>query len=293
MPEVSRFYGTLARFLFVGFFLLCFLPGCSPKKESLVTEIASVNEMHHQFVGFFSSQESEQYRRYLKLSSSSTTEELLQLTKHPNLVVRGYAGWGLIDRKYEKLDEVFKEFLAEKMEVVTFSGCLKTRDTIASEFYHRYWNSVPDEQKATDALLLKLDEQILNGTQVDWLLVLRALGNRKYPVESNPRIERLAFEELDKNAIFYLLKWYPEEYRAKARVGLLAYLNRTDFKTTGLTDYYEVVEKLLSFGDPETKQAVVAKLRTDRFWTYAAEQFIPFLKSHGIEESSVSPPSAG
>jgi hypothetical protein len=285
----------------LGLLLLALLQGCSedPKSltdgiakedvaNSLIDGIAKEDEVHHEGIGI-TGEESAQFRRYLSLSASSATEDLIRLTKHDNLTVRCYAAWGLIDKKFERLDSIFKEFLEEPKEVTTYSGCVKSRDCISSVLYHRYWNGIDDTKEESDRLLLALDHIILNTRNVDWLLTVRALENRKYPRDLNPQIERLAFVELNKDAIFYLLKWYPTEYGAKAMESLIGYLNKTKFKNTGTSDYFKVASELLASGDQEAKRAVVSKLKVDRHWTLDEKIFAPLLQRYGINESATIP----
>ncbi len=144
-----------------------------------MSKIASVNELHFRHIGI-GFEDSDQFARYEKLSASSTTKELLPLARHQNLVVRCYAAWALVDKKYEDLDALFREFLDEKEEVIVYSVCLKDSDPISSVLYHRYFNSVETPKKETDPLLIRLDNIILNNfPKADRLLIHRALENRK------------------------------------------------------------------------------------------------------------------
>jgi hypothetical protein len=254
--------------------------------EDLVAKIASVNEVQYEHIGI-AFEDSDQFARYARLSSLADKEKLLELTQHENLAVRCYAAWGLIDARYEHLDSVFREFLAEDKQVNTYSVCIKDKDPISSVLYHRYWGKISESKRETDPLLIELDGIILNSEPKPyWLLILRALENRRYSADFNRRFQHLAFEELNRDAIFYLMKWYPTTYRPEVRKSLMEYLATTKFSEIGTSAYLDVTRELLKFGDDEVRQAVASKIRTDLHWVHEREKFISLLKAQGIDVNS-------
>jgi len=258
----------------------------SQSVDEIVKRFISMNEVQYEHIGFGSTK-SKLYQDYLTLAKIADNNELIKLTNHNNAVVRCYSGWALIDRKYLRLDSIYKSFLNNDAEVTTYSIDIKDKDNISSEFYHRYWNSLDFKHKANDSVLFKLDSLTLYNSNSDWLLILRALENRIYPKSYNKQIEYLAFEKNNRDAIFYLSNWYKAEYVDKLKPALIKYLQTTDFKDVGITPYYQVIEELLKFKDEGIEQIIVEKLRKDKHWEFDKQRFVNLLHDNSIYESDL------
>jgi len=254
--------------------------------DEIVKRFIATNEVQYEHIGFGSSN-SKLYQEYMNLIKIANINELVKLTNHGSAVVRCYAGWGLIDRKYSKLDSIYKTFLDNDAEVTTYSIDIKGSDKISSEFYHRYWNSLDFKDKAINSVLIKLDSLTLFKANSDWLLILRALENRIYPKTYNKQIEYLAFEKNNIDAIFYLSNWYKAEYVDRLKPVLIKYLQSTDFKNVGVTPYYQVIEELLKFKDEEIERIIVEKLRKDKHWEFERQRFVSLLHDNSIYESDL------
>lgn len=267
------------------FFALC-INGYiySQSVDEIVNRLVATNEVQYEDVGF-DSHNSKIYQDFLTLTKIAEIKELVKLIDHKNAVVRCYAGWGLIDRKYSRLDSIYLSFLNNDAEVSTYSIDIKDRVKISSEFYHRYWSSLDFKQKATDPVLIKLDSLSLYNANTDWLLISRALENRIYQRTYNKHIEYLAFNKLNIDAIFYLSNWYKAEYIERLKPVLIQYLQTTNFKTVGVTPYYHVVEELLKYKDEEINQKIVERLRKDKHWEFEKARFINLLDDNSIYES--------
>ena len=271
---------TLIYFLLLSGFLY------SQSVDEIVKRFVATNEVQYEYIGFGSTK-SKLYQDFLTLTKIANNNELIKLTNHSNAVVRCYAGWALIDKKYPRLESVYQSFLDNDAEVTTYSIDTKDKDYISSEFYHRYWNSIDFKDKATNSILFKLDSLTLFSPNSDWLLILRALENRIYPKTYNNQIEFLAFEKNNKDAIFYLSNWYKAEYVDKLKPALIKYLQSTDFKNVGVTPYYQVIEELLKFKDEEIEQIIVVKLRKDKHWEFERQRFVNLLHDNSIYESDL------
>ena len=258
----------------------------SQSVDEIVKRFVSTNEVQYEHIGFGSTN-SKLYQDYLTFTKLADNKELIKLTNHNNAVVRCYAGWALIDRKYSRLDSIYQSFLNNDAEVTTYSIDIKDNDKISSEFYHRYWNSLDFKDKAKDSVLFKLDSLTLYNSKSDWLLILRALENRIYPKSYNKQIEYLAFEKNNRDAIFYLSNWYKAEYVDKLKPALIKYLQTTDFKDVGTTPYYQVIEELLKLKDEEIEQIIVEKLRKDKHWEFDKQRFVNLLHDNSIYESDL------
>lgn len=272
------------------FTLMCFsifsVFSYSQSVDEIVKRFISTNEVQYEYIGFGSTK-SKLYKDYLTLAINATNNELVKLTNHNNAVVRCYAGWALIDRKYSRLDSIYLSFLNNDAEVITYSIDLKGNDNISTVFYHRYWNSLEFKDKAEDSVLLKLDSLTLYNANSYWLLILRALENRIYPKSYIKQIEYLAFDKNNIDAIFYLSNWYKAEYVDKLKPALIQYLQMTDFKNVGTTSYYRVIDELLKFKDEDIELIIVEKLRKDKHWEFEKQRFVKLLQDYGIYESDL------
>lgn len=255
---------------------------CAQELEDLIAEIEKTNEVQYEHIGF-AGEESEQYKNFETLKRNADLATLLQLLEHENPVVSCYAGWALIDQAYSDLPSIFAQYLKADRSVMTFSGCIKSRDSLSNEFYHRYWNKTTN--KKTDPVLQSLDSLILYQDQPDWLLLTRALENRVYEKTYNSRIAYLAFEQGYREAIFYLSNWYKAEYLEAIRSALLRYLQETNFIKVGTSAYYETVAELLKFKEEELQALVIEKLRADRHWEHDQERFRFLFDQYSIYES--------
>ena len=59
------------------------------------------------------------YRLFVQIEHSSSNSELVALTNYDNSVVKGYALWALVNRKYPKLVPIFSHLLSSKDTVTT------------------------------------------------------------------------------------------------------------------------------------------------------------------------------
>jgi len=238
----------------------------------VVERIVKINEVQSEFVGI-GGEKSENYQNFIQLYEIASTEELIHLTDNENSTVACYASWALADKSYYELKSIFLKFILNDKQVDTFRGCIALQSTISSELYHRYWNKLNETKRATDKILLELDSIILFSQNPFWLLLQRALENRIYIEPFKSQISFLAFNQCRKEAIFYLCNWHKAEYIVQIKASLLKYLNETEFKKTGTSDYYTTIEELFKFKDPEIRFAIIAKMKKDRHWEYEKQRF--------------------
>jgi hypothetical protein len=252
--------------------------------NEIINTFISTNEVQYEYIGH-GSVKSPAYQNFLLLKKTAGTDKLIELTNHNNPVVRCYAGWALIDNKYSELPTVFKSFLDNDSEVTTFTLDMKDKDKISVEFYHRYWNSVEILKRSSDLLLLKLDSIALYHPKSEWLLILRALDNRIYPKKYDRQIEFLAFNKCNRDALFYLSNWYKAKYVDRLKKGFTDYLQKTEFKKVGVTQYFQIVSELLKFKDESIDSLILNKLRHDKHWQFQKQRFIDLLQDYSIYES--------
>ena len=243
--------------------------------------MSSINEVQYEHIGFAGT-ESINFKNFIELKKTATIFDLLQLSNNQNSVVACYSGWALADKSYSDLKSIFANFISQKKQVETFNGCIRSQNNLSSELYHRYWNSIDDNKKTTDKILLQLDSVILFSKSADWLLTIRALENRVYKEPFKSQIEKLAFHQGNIDAIYYFCNWHRAEYADQIKAGLVTYLKNTNFEKIGTTEYYKTLQELFKFKDPNIEKIIIAKLKKDRNWEKDKERFKYLLEDNYI-----------
>jgi len=176
-----------------------------PEIKNLVQKIEKYNELQSEHVGI-GGQTTEQYRNFEKLKNKATINELLELLKHKNSVVKGYTSWALADKKYSKLSNIFTEFLRTGETATMQDGCIVSTDELAREFYHRVlYQHFENKLTEQDSLFFQsqikqLDSVILYGKyKTD--LMSKALENNNGNPKTYERIKFLALNEKNIEAI--------------------------------------------------------------------------------------------
>lgn len=186
-----------------------------PEIKKLVKKIEKYNELESEHVGF-AGVTTEQYRNFEKLSKNAKTEELLQLLKHKNSVVKGYASWALADNMYPKLANILAEFLKTEETVTSQHGCIVSERDLSNEFYGRVcYQHVRHNLTLQDSLffksqILQLDSVILYSNK-DTRLLYTALNNNNGNPKTYNRIKKLAQIEDNSEALTALAKYAKQE----------------------------------------------------------------------------------
>ena len=89
---------------------------------SIAKEIANYNSIEESAIGVAGSKGS-QYIRFEELMKEANENELIELTKHPNPAVRGYAFWGLAHLKSSQLEKIIDQHIDDKEKIEYVSGC--------------------------------------------------------------------------------------------------------------------------------------------------------------------------
>lgn len=153
---------------------------------------------------------------------------------------------------------------------------------MASVLYYHYWGVLNDKLKGKDKILMELDSIILFEKNPFRTLISTALQNRIYVEPYKSQIEYLAFKRGNSYAIFYLCNWYRAEYHDRLKQLLIKYLISTNFKNSGITDYYTTLDELFKFKDPNINRIIILKMRKDRFWECKKEKFMFLLEENTI-----------
>lgn len=90
--------------------------------RKIVVKIAEGDELHSEFIGY-SGKTTRQYKHFERLIKKASLEEMVELTEHPQPVVRGYAFWGLAKKHYEDLEKIFIAHANDEELVFQMDGC--------------------------------------------------------------------------------------------------------------------------------------------------------------------------
>lgn len=95
----------------------------SDRTGKVVIKIAKVNKLMGGAVGFAGTRPA-QFNNFLELQKVAKQSELLELTSHPNAVVRSYAFWALSLKPSVKLLPILEKHINDTATVSTMFGCL-------------------------------------------------------------------------------------------------------------------------------------------------------------------------
>lgn len=254
---------------------------------SILQEIRAFNEVHNGGIGQ-GDVITGQYKNYMKLQAMATTEDLVSLTDDSNAAVNCYAAFELINRNYPDIVPLFAKLLTANKKITIYYGCMKmSGSNLWQDVYFHYLFKCVGEAKdyaigkdscveeraveqhmhdyiAQHETLSQMDSCILySKNHIAENVLSHILDHRLYSPAHIPRIEYLAFERLNTEAIKYFETNYGNSYQAQIKQALLAYMQSSDGKKWG---YYGQVEALLKYNDDTVNQAIVAQMTHDKTW---------------------------
>lgn len=106
----------------------------SEKVNVVYKELMQKNQIESQAIGY-GGEESSTYKMYKELDSIANEEEILYMIENGNEVIKGYLSLALVDRKSEKLIQLFSKYLTEDKILKIQNGCVGYNSTTASELY--------------------------------------------------------------------------------------------------------------------------------------------------------------
>ncbi len=182
-----------------------------PELEIIVKEIEKENVLNYKSVGI-AGVVTNQYLNFETLKKTATNEELLQILKNKNTVVKGYASWALADKKYQKLSDILDEFISNNYQVENQNGCIVSINSLAEIFYQRInYQYVYNKLNKEDSLFFdyqiqKNNEIILNKLESGFLFE-KALTNNRKNEKTYQTIKKLALKKHHISAIKSLGKY--------------------------------------------------------------------------------------
>lgn len=255
----------------------------------LVSELGKSKRFEFEFIGRGSST-SETYLKYKTLLGIADTGQLLTLINNSNPIIRCYAAFGLIDKKYSKIDKVFEMVIKHDAYIESQRVDLIDKSPLSELVYYRYLNSVPRKSRPKDSVLFLIDSMILTSCCNNNQLIFAALDNRIFPKRMISTIENLADTKLNIHAINYLAKWNRAEYSAKIDSLIILHLQSTKIHSLGSSGFYNEIAVLIELDRAlglNHKSFLIQKMKSDNFWEIERERFIYLLYSYSISEDDL------
>ena len=106
----------------------------SEKVNIIYQELNTKKQIESQNIGY-SGQESQVYLLYSKLNKIATDSEIFYMAENGNKVVKNYMSAVLVDRKSNKILDLFKTFIKNEEEVHIRTGCMGYNSTLAGQLY--------------------------------------------------------------------------------------------------------------------------------------------------------------
>ncbi|GAA4040132.1 hypothetical protein [Flavobacterium chungnamense] len=106
----------------------------SEKVNIIYQELNTKKQIESQNIGY-SGAESQVYLLYSELDKIATDSEVLFMAENGNNVVKNYMSAILVDRKSNKILDLFKTFIKNEEEVHIQTGCMGYNSTIVSQLY--------------------------------------------------------------------------------------------------------------------------------------------------------------
>jgi hypothetical protein len=289
-------------------FLSLFLFGLSftsfaQTKDQLIQSIIKYNVLDSDCIGVACAP-SPQYLNFQKLKKMISREELLELSKHKNPVLRTYVQIELINENYD-VSKILSYEISKNETIDTQDGCLGNQDLTSEIIYYTYRGKVllasitqNDDEKTKEIKIKKAIEQDKTMKILDSIMIFsdqelsefrysNIFENRKFDAKDLSQIAKLAFKKNNFSAFKYLLSNNPE-YQSQ----LENYL-KNDFINANFDSYYkasyfeEFVKYLLESGKEEYKSIAIQKLKKDRSWKEYSNFMEGILKEYNINPENI------
>lgn len=183
----------------------------SKKTNKIVSDIETVNMVMSSAVGYVGVRP-EQYENFMKLKANATTNELKELTNHPNPAVRCYSFWALSYDHSVDLYSIVLNHLDDNEFVETQFGCIVSGEAVGDFFISVVTPKYVDLNcKKLDSAQFAALDSILIYTPNNLIAKSMAI-NRAKPTESlYPKIRELVIRDNDQTALVTLAKYQKEQ----------------------------------------------------------------------------------
>lgn len=183
-----------------------------PHIERIVEAIAEENVLKSKGVGEGGTR-TEQWERFEKLQNEATAQELIELTDHPNAVVKCYAFQALATRKQAVVFPVLVKHLTDTATVHTFQGCIKSSEYTGDYFLDQVTPAYahPGNYKLTPAQQAQIDSILLYNPAIRLTAKDRLLGAMPPLPKHYRRVREIARQEKNLEAFIVLAKYQRQD----------------------------------------------------------------------------------
>lgn len=216
----------------------------SKSTDKLVKKIAKKNELMGSSV-YYGGTRPQQYDNFEKLKKTASQNELLELTNHPNGVVRCYAFWALTYDKSINLFPILLKHIYDYEVVHTQFGCLGSKEMVGDFLIRIATPRVIDlESKKLDSIqFLKLDS-VLIFSNSKLYAKSRAINRAETSEFLYPRLRKLVVENNDQSALVALAKYNkPEDIALILKIGKKSKSNEVG--------YFNIYRAIQEFPHPD------------------------------------------
>ena len=185
----------------------------SPSIQKIISKLEKEGEVMGSAV-YYSGERPEQYNNFTKLLEKASKEELMELTNHPNGVVRCYAFWALSSDSTVRLLPVLVDHLNDTARVFTQFGCVGGREKVGDFFINittMRGEAGSASEKLTASELAFLDSLLLYTPNMPLSARYNALDRAKPTEGLYKRVREIVLMENEPSAVILLAKYKKEE----------------------------------------------------------------------------------
>jgi len=272
------------KIIFTFFLIIQIVSFNAQTKDELIKKIIDYNVFESDCIGIACAP-SEQYNNFKKLKSIISSEELIQLSKHEQPVIRAYTSSELINLNKNPI-ELFIFEIDKDEKVETQDGCIGDYEALSSIVYNAYRGKITLESISSkdsddkirkrkienalsnDKTLQKLDSIILySNKDLYWLYYFNILEKKKVSENHIKRILDLAFKQNNSYAFDYILTNYPEKHQLEIRDYFENTFLTANFDSENKVRYLDrFIEYLLATNREDYRQLCIKKLQRDQYW---------------------------
>lgn len=183
----------------------------SNKTNLIIKEIEKVNELMGEMV-YANGRRPKQWDNFEKLKKNVSKKELIELTNHPNGVVRTYSFWALSYKKEVDLFPIVKKHIYDTLRIQTQFGCIGDYEMVGDYFINIMTPEIFDNKsKKFNKKEIKELDSLLIYTPNNLKSRFFAIANAEPTENLYPIIRELVIKENNQSALISLAKYKKEQ----------------------------------------------------------------------------------
>ena len=183
----------------------------SKHTEQIVVKIEKINELMGSAVGYAGIRP-EQYDYFTQLQKEATKDELIELTNHPNGVIRCYSFWALTYDSSINLFTIVVRHINDDENVKTQFGCIGSSEKVGDFFIDLVTpNYVDVNSKKLDSSKFAAIDSILIYTPNNLYAKQHAISRAKLTERFYLRARDLVINDKNQEALVTLAKYQREQ----------------------------------------------------------------------------------